>query len=599
MAARIAAAILFFIGFSTLALVPVAAQTPPPADQVFSLAARRDDGNVLTLRLSAAPGNYLYRDRLQARLDGRELPLDLPAGEEKDDPNFGRVEVYHDAVETRLSGLPASGRIEVRFQGCAEQGICYPPLAKAVDLATLDIENVRLGFGGVETAEPTASVGQDIPVQAPPAAEATDEARIASLLGGSMVGMLAAFLGFGLLLSLTPCIFPMIPILSAMLAGAGGSLSMRRSFVLSSSYVLAMAAAYGLIGLAAGWTGANLQAASQTPWALGLAVAVFATLALSMFGLFDLALPAGLAARLAGNGSRSGSVAGAAMLGFGSALIVGPCVTPPLAAALLYAVQSGEAVKGAAALFALGLGMGLPLLAVGVFGARILPKSGPWLDQVKQIFGAVFIGIAAMLIARLLPGPAALALYGALAMTAAVFLGAFDRLRRASPWDARIAKAAGLGVFLYGAALIMGAAGGANDPFRPLGFLSVSSGGTTARSETRVASLAAFDQAVASARAAERPVLVSFTADWCTVCKSNDAVMNDPVFRQRLSELPIIAADVTDYDENAKALMARFAVVGPPTIFLLDPEGQEITGSRLVGAITTEDIATRLSQAGI
>ncbi len=449
MAARIRTAILLFF-FVLSALTPLTgagAQTPPPAGQVFTLVAGRGSGDALTLRWRAAPGDYLYRDRLQARFGDRELPLDLPAGEEKDNPNFGLVEVYHGAVEARLPGLPDTGRIEVHFQGCAEQGICYPPLAKTVDLATLDVENVRLGLGGRETTRPAGHVAL---VQASPTVMPAAETQIASLLRGDTAAMLAAFLGFGLLLSLTPCIFPMIPILSAMLAGAGGSLSIRRSFLLSSSYVLAMAAAYGLVGLAAGWTGANLQVALQTPWALGLAAAIFLALALSMFGLFDLALPTGLATRLAGDGARSGSVAGAALLGFGSSLIVGPCVTPPLAAALLYAVQTGEATKGAAALFALGLGMGLPLIAVGAFGARILPKAGPWLDRVKQILGAVFIAMAAMLVARLLPGPAVLALYGALAIAASVFLGGFDRLHRVSPWDARLAKAADLVASVYG-----------------------------------------------------------------------------------------------------------------------------------------------------
>lgn len=602
--ARIRTILLLLIGLCLIglcALTPVSgagAQTPPPADGVFTLAAERDGANVLTLRWRIAEGNYLYRDHFQASYDGHQLPLDLPAGEDKDDPNFGLVQVYHHAVETRLRGLPGAGRIEVRFQGCAEQGICYPPLAKIVDLATLDIADLKLGLGGAESTSPATAASEAVPAQASPAVAATDETRMTSLLRGNTAAMLAAFLGFGLLLSLTPCVFPMIPILSAILAGRGGSLSMRRGFILSASYVLAMAAAYGLVGLAAGWTGANLQAALQTPWALGLAAAAFVLLALSMFGLFDLALPASLATRLTGTGSRSGSIAGAALLGFGSALIVGPCVTPPLAAALLYAVQTGEATKGAAALFALGFGMGLPLIVVGTFGARILPKAGPWLDRTKQIFGAVFIAIATMLIARLLPGPAVLTLYGGLAVAAATFLGGFDRLRHASSWVTRCAKAAGLVVAVYGVTLIVGAAGGANDPLRPLGFLTAPSAEMIARSQTRVASLIAFEQAVASARTAGRPILISFTADWCTVCKSNEAVMNDPAIRQRLNELPIIAADVTSSDENTQALMTRFAVIGPPTIFLLDANGQEIAGSRLIGPITAQDISRRLAQAG-
>ncbi|MDC7788706.1 protein-disulfide reductase DsbD [Rhodoplanes sp. TEM] len=583
-----------------LAPAATAEPLPPPADEVFTLAARRAPDGVLAIRIAAAPGHYLYRDGMQAVLDGRALPLALPAGTEKDDPNFGLVEIYHDAVEARLADAPAAGRLRVSYQGCAERGICYPPVAKVIDLATLAVSDPpsRMVDGTrVAVAPGGAAADAQGPASASTPSLAPEPDATAGLLAGGWGPMLAAFLLFGVLLALTPCVFPMIPILSGMLVRSGETLSPRRGFVLSASYVIAMAAAYGLLGLAAGWSGANLQAALQTPWALGLMAAALVALALSMFGLFDIALPAGLAARLGGARGGGGSITGAALLGFASALVVGPCVTPPLAAAMLYAAQTGEAGKGAAALFMLGLGMGLPLVAVGTFGARVLPRSGPWLARVKQIFGVVFLAVAASLLTRILPGPAALAVWGVLALAAGVFLGGFDRLGPASEWRGRLGKAAGLAAATYGVLLLVGAAGGANDPLRPLAFL-MSDHATTreAPAPTRVASLAAFDRAVAAHTGG--PVLVAFTADWCTVCRSNEAVLSEPAIRARLARLPVIAADVTTYGDDTRALMARFAVVGPPTLFLLDAAGREIPGSRLIGPITADEIARRLAAAG-
>jgi len=572
---------------------PINAQTPPPADTVFALAASHTGDDTLALQWTIAPGNYLYRDHLSAKLDGKALPLALPAGQEKDDPNFGRVEIFHDRVEGKLSALPASGQLEVIYQGCAEQGICYPPVAKNIDLATLTIANVHLGLGGQDAIN-ASSPGDEQAAATKP--EATTDATDSYLAGNPLL-MAAGFLGFGLLLAFTPCVFPMIPILSAMLAQSGDRLSIGRGFVLSSAYVLAMAAAYGIVGLIAGWSGANLQISLQTPIALSLAAAVFVALALSMFGFYEIGLPAGLSNRLSGGARGGGSVMGAAVLGLGSALIVGPCVTPPLAAAMFFAVQSGESFKGAAALFFLGLGMGLPLIAFGTFGARILPRSGPWMIRVRQIFGAVFLGVAAMLIARLLSPSVTLVLWGAFAIGIGVFLGGFDTLEVASGWQRRLGKTAGIIVSLYGATLIVGASGGASDLTRPLAFLAGQGAAQAPSLEAmQTDSPASFDAAMAAHSG--KPMLVSFKADWCTVCKSNETIMEQPDIRRRLHALPIIDVDVTKQDASARELMSRFSVVGPPTLFLLDAKGREIPGSRMIGPITAGEIAKRLSQAG-
>lgn len=575
-----------------LAAVPVAAQSPLRAEAAFRLAAAHDRDGALVLRWTIAPRTYLYRESLEARHGGAKVALATPPGEEKDDPNFGRVDIYHGAVEARAPGLPDSGLLEVAFQGCAEDGVCYPPARMTVDLATLAVaEAPREAF-----PEPkgigAAAAG---PAAPSPAGGEGDAAS----LSGPLPALLAAFLGFGLLLAFTPCVLPMIPILSGILAGGGEKPGRRRGFALSSAYVLAMAAAYGVVGLVAGWSGANLQAALQTPLALGLMAAALVALALSMFGLFDLALPPRLAGRLS-TGGRGGSVAGAALLGFGSALVVGPCVTPPLAAALLYAAQSGDGLRGGAALFMLGLGMGLPLVAAGTFGARILPRAGPWLGRVKAVCGVAFLAVAVALASRLLTGPAGLALWGALAVGVGVFVGSLDHMNAASGAMPRLGKAAGLVALLYGGLLIVGAAGGAGDPLRPLGFLAARALPESAGPlETRVSTPAALDAALAEAKSADGPVLVTFTAGWCTVCKSNEAVMAEPQVRARLAGLPVIAADVTHYGAQERALMKRHGVVGPPTLFLMDAAGREVPRSRLIGPITPDDISALAAKAGL
>ncbi|MFG1300592.1 protein-disulfide reductase DsbD [Xanthobacter sp. V3C-3] len=584
-----------------LGAAPVAAQGRPlKADEAFRLSATRDADGALALRWNIAPGTYLYRESLTARRDGAVVPLALPPGEEKDDPNFGLVEIYHQSAEAQVSGLPAAGALDVSFQGCAEQGICYPAVTRQVDLTTLAVTAARPKPepAAPAIAEPTPDLQAAEKALATETAPAQDEPPgvVEALLKGAPGPLLAAFFGLGLLLAFTPCVFPMLPILAGILGGGAARPTPARGLALSGAYGLAMAAAYGVLGMAAAWTGANLQAALQAPWAIGLMAALFAVLAAAMLGLFDLALPAGLAARLpAGN---RGTIAGAAGLGFASALVVGPCVTPPLAAAMLYAAQTGDAVRGASALFMLGLGMAAPLVAVGAFGAQVLPRSGAWLVRVKQGCGVLFLGVAAWMAARVLPDAAGLALYGLLAIGLGVFAGGFDTLSADSGPSRRMGKTAGIAAVACGLLLIVGAAGGASDPLRPLGFLAPAQTAAAPPREVRVASPDAFARALAAASAG-RPRLVSFTAAWCTVCKSNEAVMAEPAVETRLSGLERIAVDVTAYGDGARALMSRFDVIGPPTLFLLDAHGREVPGSRHVGALTRADFDRLARTAGL
>lgn len=589
----------FLAAFASLALCLMAmvgvasAAAPRLADEAFRLDVDRAADRSLILTWTALPGHYLYRESLKAqRQDGTQLALSTEAGEQKDDPNFGLTEIYHGQTQARItaSDAPATGTLVVTYQGCAEQGVCYPPIVKNVDLAT----------GALSKAQ-TILVPDASPAVASAPNDATTAPAPAGLFSGSLALTLASFLGFGLLLSLTPCIFPMIPILSGLLAQTGEQLSARRGFVLSGAYVLAMASAYAALGVAAAISGRNLQIALQTPLALGLMSLVFVSLALSMFGLFDLQLPRSWSTRLAGTGrGRGGSPGGAAVLGFSSALIVGPCVTPPLAAALLYVAQTGDMARGAAALFALGLGMGLPLVLFGTFGARILPRSGPWLVKAKQGFGFVFIGLAIWILARVLPAGITLLLWGLLAIAAGAWFGGYSLVRDHLRLLPRFAGAA---LALYGLVLVGAAATGRPDPLRLAAFLDGAGTSEPAMATARariVSTPAAFDAALAEARAAKRPILVDFTADWCTICKEIDrSVMRDPAISARLDRLTIIRADLTVYGSEGQALMDRFGVVGPPTLLFIDAgSGREVDGARTTGATTVDAFAAMLTKAG-
>ena len=567
------------------------AQTPPPADQVFQLRVAPGAAGALVLNWTIAPGNYLYRDKIAVKdSGGSAIEVTTDRGEIKDDPSFGETEIYHNRAQAVVDAklLPRDGRIFVTFQGCAEQGICYPPVKKAVDPGTMSV------VGGSANGEFNSASGKD-PVQEAtpdksftPFGPPTNLAPEPTPLQGNIVAVLLAFTGFGLLLSFTPCVFPMIPILSGMLARSGDRLTARRGFVLSGAYVLAMALAYALLGVVVAWSGQNLQAALQTPAVLVSMSAVFLALAVSMFGYFDLQIPQSWQTRLTGKASsRSGSLGGAAIMGFGSALVVGPCVTPPLAAALVYVAQTGDVLRGASALFALGLGMGLPLLAFGTFGAGILPKSGAWLAHVKHLFGFVFVGLAIWMAARILPDRVITILWAAMAGSVAAYLVALIVAKH----DRRPSHAvtAVTGALIALAALI---AGSFADSFRlPPGFEDISASGVAATvgpaGFKSVSTPHALDDAIARARQAHRPVVLDFSAEWCIECRVMDrTVFSDPVVRERLRDFDLIRADATDYNGDSRSLLRRFGVVGPPTVIFLDADlGEEVANTRIIGPV--------------
>ena len=581
-----------------------AASRPPTAEQVFHLSAARAADGGLALDWTIAADAHLYRDRIAAAtVDGRPVPVADPPGLSEDDPTFGPTEVYRGAAHATVAStdLPPSGDIIVSYQGCSDRGLCYPPLASRVDPVTLAVEAAAAPVLA-DAPVSSAPVAAPAPVEAAPAPASPAPASFSGpSLSGALLPTLATFFGLGLLLSLTPCVFQMVPILAGALAN-GGRPTAARGFLLSCCYVLASASAYALVGVAAAWSGESLQAALQRPAVLLATAALYAVLALSMFGLFELQVPSALATRLSGiSPARRGTLAGAAALGFVSALVVGPCVTHPLAAALLYVARTGDALRGASALFALGLGMGLPLVVAGTFGSKLLPRSGPWLLAVRQAFGVVFLALAIGVAGRALPDSASLALWGVLAVGTGVVVGGLDALAPGAVTALRLRKAAGLVATAYGLALLVGAAGGASDPLQPLGFL--------ARGETVAGAMPVVEAAVVRspealdaslAGAAGRPVMVDFSAAWCTACRAFERdVLADPAVRAPLAAgVLLIRADVTASDAGARALMSRFDVVGPPTVLFLS-RGAEIPGTRLVGEPSRAAFDRALDRAGL
>jgi len=579
-----------------------AAAGPKPPDEAFRFDVAQGEEEGVELSWSIAPGYYLYRGRIAASLDGKPFKVTTTRGETKDDPNFGPTEVYHHEATAYLDAVPETGELRVTYQGCGENTICYPPITKVIDLATLSVRDAADQADGMRSLSLSAAAEPSPSFTA--AGEDSPGGSTAFDLGGSLASTLLAFLGFGLLLAFTPCVFPMVPILSGMLTRSAEKLSPARGFVLSASYVLAMAAAYGVLGVFAAWFGGNLQAVLQTPAVIGLMSLVFVMVALSMFGLYDVQVPHAWSTMLVPGAGRAGSIGGAALLGFTSALVVGPCVTPPLAAALVYIAQTGDTVRGSMALFALGLGMGLPLLAFGTFGARALPKSGPWLIRVKQGFGIVFVGVAIWMVSRILPLSWIAIAWGAFALGIALWLGwlTFGRVRSRRHWERVAPVTAACAFAVYGGLLAIGGISGWYAPLRPLAWAGITPAIAAPGSEPdrfqTVTNESDLDAAIAAGSAEGRPVLIDFSAEWCTECRLMESTVlaNDAV-RQRLAKLRLIRADMTQYGAASRKLMERFSVIGPPTLIFLGAAGREVDGTRIIGATAVEDLLSKIAAA--
>ncbi len=571
-----------------------------PVDEAFRPQLLAVDGNTVEVSWQVTPGYYLYKDKIGVRADSDRVQLgrlDLPAGKLKFDEYFGETEVYLEDVFAslplaRATPEPLPLTLELRYQGCAEDGICYPPVTRTltVELPQATSTAALAAAGGPPAGQPVVS----------------EQARLAALIGSaSMLAVIATFFGAGLLLAFTPCVLPMIPILSGIIAGEGDDVSPARGFSLAFSYVMGMALVYTAAGIAAAAIGVQLQAVFNAPWVLTLFAALFVVLALGMFGLYDLQMPSSLQSRLAAVSGRqkSGTVIGAFVMGALSSLIVTACVAPPLVATLTVIGQAGDVLRGGSALFALSLGMGAPLLVVGASAGKLLPKAGPWMVAVKNGFGFMMLGLAVWMLARILPGPVTLALWGVLVFMAGIWLGGLTTLSQDASGTQKLAKGSGLLALIYGAALFLGALAGGQDPLKPLAGLQLAGGGSAAVEEhglefRRIKTVAELDAAIDAAAAAGKSAMLDFYADWCVSCiEMEKYTFTDPVVQQALSDTVLLQADVTANDAADQALLQRFGVFGPPTIIFFGSDGVQRSGFEVVGYMKAAEFASHVERA--
>ena len=587
-------------------------------DKAFRFSTRVAGPDTVVAHWKIADKYYLYRSKFKFSLaDAKGVTLgavDLPQGQTKDDEFLGRVQVFHHRAEARLplnrteSG-PTTVDLKVTYQGCAEAGICYPPMHKTVALKLPAAGGGGGGAAGTTRTppEPAGASGQTPATPAPPVSE---QDRLAQLLTTSPLWLsLGIFFGLGVGLAFTPCVFPMIPILSSIVVGQGERITTLRAFTLSVVYVLAMAVTYTAAGVLVAEAGQNIQAMFQNPWILSSFAALFVVLSLSMFGFYDLQMPGFLQSKLSeiSNRQQGGTLIGVAIMGFLSALIVGPCVAAPLAGALLVIGQTGDAVLGGSALFALSLGMGVPLLVVGTGAGQLLPRAGDWMKPIKAVFGVLLLAVAIWMLERILPGPVTMILWAALLMVSSIFMGALDSLGPDATGWRRFWKGTGLVMLIYGGVLLIGATAGGSDPFQPLHRFAVTSGpgAQASASETgghldfrRVKSVADVRQAVAATARQNRPAMLDFYADWCVSCKEMEKyTFSKPQVRKALDNAVLLQADVTDNTVADKALLKHFGLIGPPSILFFGPDGQERRGYRVVGFMNASKFAAHVEKA--
>jgi thiol:disulfide interchange protein DsbD len=550
------------------------------AEEAFQVVPSRT-AEGLTLEFQVTPGYYLYRDKFGFRAEGPGLRLGTPAfsseGEWKDDPTFGRVRVHHDSPTVTLP-LTGSGRLALRWQGCADAGLCYPPQDQVFEVDATGVTPVS-----AEAARPATTA---VPAPVPDAAGRPTQLFIIFLLG--------------LTLSFTPCVLPMLPILAGIVARQHTS-SALRGFSLALAYVLGVATVYALIGFLVALFGQqiNLPGWFQQPLVLIVFAGLFFALALSLFGLFELRLPAVLHNHFHSLSQRAqgGALLGSYVMGLFSALVVSPCVSAPLFGVLLHISTTGDAAFGALSLFLLALGMGVPLLVLGATEGRLLPKSGAWMHEVKTLFGLLLLFVGAELLTRLTPPPVALALYG-LCMAATGFW--LWRLGHLGHGVGLLTRATGFSGLVFATALLVGAAAGGDDPLRPLAGFSSQEQAARPAPFIRIKTSADLDREIALAQAEGKALMLDFYADWCVSCKIMERnVFRKPEVAARLDKLRIVQADVTANDEDDRALLRRFSLLGPPSIIFFDREGQELAQARLVGEKDAAGFLAHLDQYGL
>lgn len=565
-----------------------------PVDQAFEYSLKDNNDGTVTLLWDIAPGYYLYRGRMT--VEGNNTGLDdvaFPPGDTITDEFFGDSEVYFNQAELLITTGDATA-LSLTWQGCAEAGLCYPPQSVNVDFSGQEVQAKDISRSG-STGDMRSSVSSD--------EQAEDQSLASQLADSGLLWNLAIFFGLGLLLVFTPCVLPMIPILSAVIVGSEAGRG--RAFLLSLVFVIAMAITYALLGVAAALAGANLQAILQTPLFIAPLAVVFVLLALSMFGLYELQLPAFVRDRLdrVSNQQKGGNLTGAAVMGFLSALLASPCMTAPLAGALIYIADSGNASFGGLALLALGLGMGAPLIALATIGSGLLPKPGAWMNGVKAAFGFILLGTAVWFMERILDNSLTLALWGALTLTLGLSVRQIANTQNTEATLKTLTNSTGAVITLWGALMMIGASAGGTQFWQPLATLT-GTGNTTSAANTAHAQFDSFksindlDQAVEKAGNTGQWTLVDFYADWCISCKVIEKeVFGNPEVVAALSDMQLLRADVTANDRLDQELMSELQVVGPPTILIIGPDGQEYRAQRTTGEVSARQFMERLAAA--
>lgn len=571
-----------------------------PPEQAFTVKVRVKDASSLIAEFKPAKGYYLYRDRLSFKIVEpatiKVTGVKLPPGEMKSDPTFGKVEVYHTPFNAivsleRPSGAVLNARLHFSYQGCADVGVCYPPIEKefdfvlpSMDAADSDKMNTSPPNQQSRTLQHNATTDSVIGTSF--MHWLNPDNTTALFTANNFWWVVAGFFGFGLLLSLTPCVWPMFPILSGIIAGQGASISKTRAFWLSAAYVLGMAVTYAAVGIAAGLSGSLLSTALQTPWALGSMAIVFVILALSMFGFYELQLPAFLQSRVATASNRISKRTSASVFAMGSvsAVIVGPCIAAPLAGALLYIGHTQDVVLGGTALFAMALGKGVPLLAVGTSLGSLLPRAGTWMKSIKVFLGVLLLAAALWTISPFIPLSISMALAGVILILYATYLRAFDALVPDAGGLARAGKGLGMIGLLIGAIYLIGAFSGSRSFLQPLAGLNGNTGASVPATLPfeRIKSVEELDARLQ--QEAGRYVMLDFYADWCVSCKEMEHfTFSNPAVRTKLQNVVLLQVDVTKNSAEDKQLLARFGLFGPPGILFFDQAGQEIKGRRVIG----------------
>lgn len=570
-------------------------------EEAFKPSAKMVDSKTLGVEITMGDQIHIYADKLKVEDADKNDGIDFQTLTMADSTELDGEKVYESSPAVRIvlvktKELSGEKKIKVKlsYQGCSSAGLCYEPIETILEVSVNTDKIPMLQPAGPSIIKAPAT---NVPVlnvieknvTAAPVEKKSETDQIAGVIkGGSLWFIILSFFGFGLLLALTPCVFPMIPIISSVIMAQGAGLGTKRAFWLSVVYVLSMAVAYTIAGILAGLFGANLQAAFQTPWIITLFALIFVLLAMSMFDLFELQIPNAIQSRITQiSGSRSGIV-GIAIMGFLSALIVGPCVAAPLAGALIYIGQTGDALLGGVALFSLSIGMGLPLIAIGTSAGKFMPKPGVWMDNIKSIFGVMLIGISIWMISRILDENISMMLWGGLAVFIAVNIGALEPIRgRCIRCQRANKKALGIIILLYGMSLLLGGMAGAKNPLHPLNpFLPSQSAAVAAAPEhkkfERITSLEELDAILAENKG--KKVMVDFYADWCTACKElEEKTFSDESVKAAMDSYVLVQVNLTANDDAAKAISTRFGIFGPPAILFFDENGTRQKDADIIG----------------